>query len=52
MYNVTLRRVRASIVTMEKQEVLRSLSRRYPACHAHAPFCQRWLDRLFDIFQH
>ena len=43
-YNVTLRRVRASIVAVEKQWVLHNLSvcicsLSYPACNAHAPYC-------------
>ena len=43
-YNVTLRRVRATIVAVEKQWVLHNLSvcicsLRYPACNAHAPYC-------------
>jgi len=42
-YNVTLRRVRATLVAVEKQLVLRILnvcvcSLRYPACKAHAPY--------------
>jgi hypothetical protein len=43
MYNVTVRRVRVSIVTVEKQKLLHILvvclcSLRYPACKAHAPY--------------
>jgi len=52
IYNVTLRRVRAGIVTVEKQALLRNLSPRYPTCCAHAPFCHRWPDRLCDVFPH
>jgi hypothetical protein len=54
-YNVTLRRVRVTIVVVEKQYYIlcvciRSLS--YPACNAHAPHCHLWPTRLYDIFPH
>ena len=43
-YNVTLRRVLATIVAVEKQRVLHNLNVRtgslsYPACNANAPYC-------------
>ena len=54
-YNVTLRRVRATIVAVEKQCVLTTLvcvcSLTYPACNAHAPNCHLWLHPLY-IFPH
>jgi hypothetical protein len=44
VYDVTLRRVVATIVKGEKQKLLRNVSLcfcslRYPACNAHAPYC-------------
>jgi len=52
-YNVTLRRVLASIVAVEKQWVLlvcaSSLS--YPGCNALAPYCHMWPARLYMILQ-
>ena len=47
MYNVTLRRVHAAIVAVEKQWVLHNpsmciCSLRYPACNVHAPYCHLW----------
>jgi len=55
MYKVTLRRVRATIVEVEKQGVLHSLrvcicSLRYPACNAHAPCYRLWSAPLYSIF--
>ena len=46
-YDVKLRRVRATIVAVEKQWVLDSLyvcigSLRYPACNARAPYSHLW----------
>ena len=43
-YNVTLRRVRATVVVAEKQWVLHNLSvcicsLRYPACNVHETYC-------------
>ena len=43
-FNVTLRRVRATIVAVEKQSIIHNLSvcicsLRYPTCNAHAPYC-------------
>jgi len=38
--NATMRRVRVTIVAVEKQKVLQTLSAcslRYPTCNAHAP---------------
>ena len=56
-YNVTLRRVRASIVVVEKQWVLHNLSvcicsLRYPACNAHGPYCHAWSAPIYNIFLH
>jgi len=44
-HNVTLRRVRATIVAVENQSVLHNLSvcicrLRYPTCSAHTPYFQ------------
>jgi hypothetical protein len=55
--NVTLRRVRANTVAVEKQWVLHNLSVcicsfRYPACHAHAPWFHLWPALLCNIFPH
>jgi len=55
MYKVTLRRVRATIVEVEKQWVLHSLSvcicsLRYPAYNAHAPYYRLWSATFFSIF--
>jgi len=54
-YNVTLTRVRATIVAVEKQWVLHNLSAcicslRHPASNAHAPYCHLWPARLCNIF--
>ena len=56
-YNTTMRRVRATIVGVEKQRVLHNLSLcicnlRYPACKAHAPCCHPWPAPLYNIFPH
>ena len=56
-YHVTLRRVRASIVAVEKQSMLHIprvcvCSLRYPACNARAPFCHLWLAPLYQNFLH
>jgi hypothetical protein len=56
-YNVTLRRVLATIVAVEKQWVLRNLSvcicsLRYPACNAHAPYFRLWPAPVYYIFPH
>ena len=29
-----------------------SVALKYPACNAHAPFCQLWPVRLYSIFPH
>ena len=53
--NVTLRRVRSTIVAVEKQYALHILSicsRRYPACSAHAPYCHLWPALFYSIFPH
>jgi hypothetical protein len=57
MYNVTLRRIHATTVALEEQEVLHILSvcicsLRYPACNAHAPYCHLWPAPLYNIFPH
>ena len=53
-YNTTLRGVRVTIVAVEKnsryfifRECARSL--RYPACTAHAPYCNLWPVRHYKI---
>jgi hypothetical protein len=54
-YSVTLRRVRATIVAVEKQWVLLIVSvysLRYPACNAHAPYCNLWPTSLYNILPH
>ena len=55
-YNVTFKRVAATIVAVEKQYILHILSvffcLSYPACNAHAPYCHLWLARLYNIFPH
>ena len=56
-YNVTLRRVRATIVVVEKQWVLHILSvcissLSYPARNAHAPYCHLWPAPLYKVFPH
>jgi hypothetical protein len=48
--NVTLRRVLATIVTLEILCVCVCVS--YPACNAHAPYCQLWPTLLYNIFPH
>ena len=57
MYNVTLGRVRATIVAVERQWVLHNLSvcicsLRHPASNAHAPYCHLWLAPLHNFFPH
>jgi hypothetical protein len=54
-YNVTLRRVPAITVAVEKQWVLHKLSvcicsLRYPACNAHAPYCRLLPAPLYNNF--
>jgi hypothetical protein len=55
-HNVTLRRVRVTIVAVEKQNCyifwLCVCSLRYPACNAHAPYCYLWPARLYYILPH
>jgi hypothetical protein len=56
-YNVTLRRVRATIVAVVKQWVLHDLSvcvcsLMYTACNAHAPYRHLGLAPLYNIFPH
>jgi len=55
IYNIPMRRVRATIVAVEKQWVLHNLivcicSLRYPACNVHAPCCHLWPAPLCSIF--
>jgi hypothetical protein len=57
MYNITLRRVPATIVAVEKQTVLHNLSVcicsfRYPAYSAHGPYCHLWPALLHIIIPH
>jgi hypothetical protein len=54
-HKVTLRLVRVTIVTVEKQPPLHILnvcvcSISYPACNAHAPYCRIWPARLYNFF--
>ena len=56
-YNVTLRRVRATTVAVEKQQVLHILSMcifslSCSACNTHAPYFYLWPARHFCIFPH
>ena len=55
-YNVTCRRVRATIVAVENQELLHVpnyvCSLRYPAWNAQTPYCHLWPARLYNIFPH
>ena len=57
--NITMRRVHATIVALEKQYVLHILSvcvcvgsLRYLECKAHAPYFKLWPLRLYNIFPH
>ena len=61
IYNIIFRRVRAAIVAVEEQQVLRIVSVcvcvcvcsfRYPARNAHAPYCHMWPAPLYYIFKH
>jgi len=53
-YNVTLRRVRATIAAMEKQLIfwVCVCSLTYQACNAHTPYCRLWPLLLCSIFPH
>ena len=55
-YNVTLRRVRATIVAVEnnKYYICRVCvcSHECPACNANAPYCSLWHVRLYHILPH
>jgi len=56
-YNVTLRRIRATIVAVEKQYVSHFphacvCSLRYPAWNAHAPYCHLWPLQFYYISPH
>ena len=56
-YNVTLVCFAATIIIVEKQWVLDIAcvcvcSLRYPACDAHAPYCQLCPAPLYNIFPH
>jgi hypothetical protein len=53
-YNVTLRRVRATIIAVEKSSkyymfLVCVCSLWYPACNAHATYWDLWSVRLYDI---
>jgi hypothetical protein len=51
---VTLRRVRVTIVAVEKQKVLLIVgvsSFRYQGSNARAPYCHMWPARVYSIFQ-
>ena len=56
IYNVTLRRVRATTVAVENSKCyilwvcVCSLS--HWACNVHAPYCHLWPAPLYSIFQH
>jgi len=57
MYNVTMTRIYATNVAVEKQWVLHSLvvcicSGRYRACNVHVPYCNLWPAPLYNIFPH
>jgi len=55
MYNVTLRCIHATIVAVEKQEVLHFLSvcsLRYSECNVRVPYCNLWPVQLLYIFPH
>jgi len=51
--NVTLRRVRAAVVKMEKKLVLHVLSGvcslSFRACRVHMPYCHLWPVQLYHI---
>ena len=53
-YDVTARHVRAALVAVEKQllHILTACvySLTYPACNAHAPYCDLWLVRLCLVY--
>ena len=60
-YNVTVRRVCATIVAVEKQWVLHNLSvcvcvcvcsLRCPACNARTPYCYVWPASIYNNFSH
>jgi hypothetical protein len=53
-FNVTLRRVRATIAAVKKSNETRVYicSLRYPACNAHAPYCHLWPASIYCIFAH
>jgi len=55
VYNVTLRRVPATIVAVVKQYVLHILSVclvSYAACNARGTYCHLWAAPLYTIFPH
>jgi hypothetical protein len=55
-HNVTLRRVRATIIAVKKEWVFHICScfcsLKYAACNAHAPYCHLRPVRLNNIFPH
>jgi hypothetical protein len=56
MYDVTLRRVLATIFEVENQKVLHNLClfacSIYRVCNAYAPYCNPWPARFCTIFPH
>jgi hypothetical protein len=56
MYNITLRRVHATTVEVDKQQVLDIptlcvlVAFRYPEWNAHAPYFKPWPAWLYSIF--
>ena len=54
MYNVTSRSFCVTTVNVESSKYyifwVCVCSLRYPACSVHAPYCQGWPDRLYNIF--
>jgi len=53
---LTVRRVRATFVAVEKRQVLHIMSVcfivRYPTCKEHVPYCRLWPAPLYGIFPH
>jgi hypothetical protein len=55
MYNLIFGRIRATIVSVDKQYILHIpsvCSPRYPACNAHAPYYRLLPAPLEKIFPH
>jgi len=55
-YNVTLRRVRATIAAVKNNKYYTTCvcicSLRYRACYAHASYFNLWPGRLYNTFPH